>query len=287
MDSIKYTAKGHDVVFSKRTLTIDDAEYSYTGISSIKHVSAYNAYLFKYNNEWVKLFYNEGQDKVISALFKRIHTMNVRRAVRSRATQSIDTSAIKAALEGAAHEADQKADAVAAKVTAEAEASKLEAAKAETAAVPKPEPEVETVEVVEPAGDIEVVVPEAAAVLPAIEVPVAEVPAVEVPAVEVPEAITSEADEVKETAEEPAEAAAETAETEATVEELVSEQSAVKKRKLKKAIIVFAIIIALFVIAGIIYFFTLGPTTDSSQGPSTDGTHQYNDIDELIDEMQE
>ena len=68
--------------------------------------------------------------------------------------------------------------------------------------------------------------------------------------------------------------------SEASVEELE------KKSKLKKAIIIFAIIIILFVGAGVAYFFTIGPSNDASQGP-TDGTHQYNDIDELINEIQE
>ena len=100
MDSIKYNAKGHSVEFSKRELTIDGKVYSYTGISQIKHSAAYKAYLFRYNNEWVKLFYEEPQAKVIATLFKRIQAMNDKRAAQARATQSIDTEAIKAALEG-------------------------------------------------------------------------------------------------------------------------------------------------------------------------------------------
>ena len=59
MESIKYQVKGHSVEFSKRALTIDNKVYSYTGISQIKHSSAYHAYLFKYNGEWVKLFYED------------------------------------------------------------------------------------------------------------------------------------------------------------------------------------------------------------------------------------
>lgn len=66
----------------------------------------------------------------------------------------------------------------------------------------------------------------------------------------------------------------------------VSVEELEKKSKLKKAIIIFAIIIILFVGAGVAYFFTIGPSNDASQGP-TDGTHQYNDIDELINEIQE
>ena len=84
MESIKYQVKGHSVEFSKRALTIDNKVYSYTGISQIKHSSAYHAYLFKYNGEWVKLFYNEPDGRTIAILFKRIQKMNERRAAYAR-----------------------------------------------------------------------------------------------------------------------------------------------------------------------------------------------------------
>ena len=101
MESIKFNARGHSVEFSKRTLTIDNEVYSYTGISQVKHSSTYHAFLFKYKGEWVKLFYEDPQQgKTIAALFKRINAMNARRAMQTRATQSIDTAAIAAALAG-------------------------------------------------------------------------------------------------------------------------------------------------------------------------------------------
>jgi 16S rRNA G527 N7-methylase RsmG len=85
------------------------------------------------------------------------------------------------------------------------------------------------------------------------------------------------------------EEAAEAETKEAKAEEVLAEAeaAALKKSRLKKALTIFAIILALFVIAGIIYFFTIGTTNDSSQTVNTDGTYQYNDIDELIEEMQE
>ena len=59
MESIIFNDKGHSVEFSKRSLIIDNQEYIYTGISQVKHSSAYHAYLFRYKGEWVKLFYEE------------------------------------------------------------------------------------------------------------------------------------------------------------------------------------------------------------------------------------
>lgn len=286
MESIKYQVKGHSVEFSKRALTIDNKVYSYTGISQIKHSSAYHAYLFKYNGEWVKLFYNEPDGKTIAILFKRIQKMNERRAAYARATQSIDTSAIAAALAASSGEKPEEKPAA-----PEAKAEEP-AAKAEEPEVEKPAeeaPVVEEAQAVEEAPVEEAPAEEAPAVAPEKEVPEAEeVPAEEaqaeeeVPAEETP-AEEKPAEEAPATEEAPAEEPAKGAETIAAE----AAEAEIKKAKRKKAFLIFGIIIALFLIAGIIYFLTVGTTDDSSQGPNVDETHQYNDIDELIEEMQE
>ena len=280
MESIKYQVKGHSVEFSKRALTIDNKVYSYTGISQIKHSSAYHAYLFKYNGEWVKLFYNEPDGKTIAILFKRIQKMNERRAAYARATQSIDTSAIAAALAASSGEKPEEKPAA-----PEAKAEEP-AAKAEEPEVEKPAEEAPVVEeapAVEEAPVEEAPTEEAPAVEPEKEVPEAEeVPAEEAQAEE--EVPTEETQAEEKPAEEaPAEEPAKDAETIAAE----AAEAEIKKAKRKKAFLIFGIIIALFLIAGIIYFLTVGTTDDSSQGPNVDETHQYNDIDELIEEMQE
>ena len=280
MESIKYQVKGHSVEFSKRALTIDNKVYSYTGISQIKHSSAYHAYLFKYNGEWVKLFYNEPDGKTIAILFKRIQKMNERRAAYARATQSIDTSAIAAALAASSGEKPEE------KPAAPETKAEEPAAKAEEPEVEKPAEEAPVVEeapAVEEAPVEEAPAEEAPAVEPEKEVPEAEeVPAEEAQAEEEVPAEEAQAEE-KPAEEAPAEEPAKDAETIAAE----AAEAEIKKAKRKKAFLIFGIIIALFLIAGIIYFLTVGTTDDSSQGPNVDETHQYNDIDELIEEMQE
>ena len=281
MESIKYKVKDHSVEFSKRALTIDNKVYSYTGISQIKHSSAYHAYLFKYNGEWVKLFYNEPDGKTIAILFKRIQKMNERRAAYARATQSIDTSAIAAALAASSGE-KPKEEPAAPEAKAEEPAAKAE----EPAAEPAEEaPKAEEAPVVEEPPAVEEA-PEAE------ETPAEEAPAAEESPVEEPEEKPAEeALAVEETPTEEAPAAEEApAEEPAKDAETIAAEAAeaeIKKAKRKKAFLIFGIIIALFLIAGIIYFLTVGTTDDSSQGPNVDETHQYNDIDELIEEMQE
>lgn len=280
MESIKYKVKDHSVEFSKRALTIDNKVYSYTGISQIKHSSAYHAYLFKYNGEWVKLFYNEPDGKTIAILFKRIQKMNERRAAYARATQSIDTSAIAAALAASSGEKPEEKPA-APEAKAEEPAAKAE----EPAAEPAEEaPKAEEAPVVEEPPAVEEA-PEAE------EAPAEEAPAAEESPVEEPEEKPAEEKPAEETPTEEAPAAEEApAEEPAKDAETIAAEAAeaeIKKAKRKKAFLIFGIIIALFLIAGIIYFLTVGTTDDSSQGPNVDETHQYNDIDELIEEMQE
>ncbi|MBQ3466136.1 MAG: hypothetical protein IJH22_04310 [Firmicutes bacterium] len=257
MESIKYKVKDHSVEFSKRALTIDNKVYSYTGISQIKHSSAYHAYLFKYNGEWVKLFYNEPDGKTIAILFKRIQKMNERRAAYARATQSIDTSAIAAALAASSGEKPKVEPAA-----PEAKAEEPAAEPAEEAPKAEEAPVVEEPPAVEEAPEVEEAPADEAEEKPAEETPTEEAPAAE---------------------EAPAEEPAKDAETIAAE----AAEAEIKKAKRKKAFLIFGIIIALFLIAGIIYFLTVGTTDDSSQGPNVDETHQYNDIDELIEEMQE
>lgn len=253
MDSIKYNVKGHNVVFSKRDLTIDGEVYKYTGISQVKHSSAYKAYLFRYNGEWVKLFYDEQHASAVAALFKRINAMNAKRLAKARATQSIDTAAIAAALAAAEKEEEPEEKPV------EKPEAKAEEPAAKPAEEPKPEPVPVPIPPVEPVLELE--------------------PTPEPKAEEKPEAGAEVVEEEKPEA--PEEKPAEEPKAELTEEEKV------KKAKKKKAFIIFAIIIALFLVAGIIYFLTVGTTNDASQGPNVDETHQYNDIEELIEEMQE
>lgn len=279
MESIKYKVKDHSVEFSKRALTIDNKVYSYTGISQIKHSSAYHAYLFKYNGEWVKLFYNEPDGKTIAILFKRIQKMNERRAAYARATQSIDTSAIAAALAASSGEKPEEKpaapEAKAEEPTAKATEPEVEKPAEEAPAVEEaPVEEAPTEEA--PAVEPEKEVPEAE------EVPAEEAPAEEAQAEEEVPAEETQAEE-KPAEEAPAEEPAKDLETIAAE----AAEAEIKKAKRKKAFLIFGIIIALFLIAGIIYFLTVGTTDDSSQGPNVDETHQYNDIDELIEEMQE
>lgn len=59
-----------------------------------------------------------------------------------------------------------------------------------------------------------------------------------------------------------------------------------KKEKLKKSFIVFGIIIAAFVLISVVYYFVVGTSSNPNVGPNSTESQQYDDIDELIDDLQ-
>ena len=224
MDTIKLSVDGHEISFSTKSLTIDDKVYLYTGISAIKHSSAKKLYLFKYEDSWHKLPYEEKDQKKVATIFRRVAEMNAKRSAKAEAP-----SPVKAAEDNAG--------------SAEPEAEGSESDEAAEASLTEEE---------SPAED---------------------------------KGEESEGGETEETeSNEPAEAEGdESAKAEGDSPEL--SEAKLRKKRLIKAFAILAVIIALFVLAGVAYFFIFGTSNDASQSPNTDSTHEYNDIDELIDEM--
>lgn len=258
MDTIKLSVDGHEISFSTKSLTIDDKVYLYTGISAIKHSSAKKLYLFKYKNSWHKLPYEDKDQKKVATIFRRVAEMNAKRSAKAEA------ASLAKAVEDNAEPADadeiNKTDVDTVTDTLSGTAAEPAAAEPETA-----EPEAEGSESDEAAE--------------------ASLTEEESPAEDKGE--ESEGGETEETeSNEPAEAEGdESAKAEVDSPEL--SESELRKKRLIKAFAILAVIIALFVLAGVAYFFIFGTSNDASQSPNTDSTHEYNDIDELIDEMNE
>ena len=258
MDTIKLSVDGHEISFSTKSLTIDDKVYLYTGISAIKHSSAKKLYLFKYKNSWHKLPYEDKDQKKVATIFRRVAEMNAKRSAKAEA------ASLAKAVEDNAEPADadeiNKTDVDTVTDTLSGTAAEPAAAEPETA-----EPEAEGSESDEAAE--------------------ASLTEEESPAEDKGE--ESEGGETEETeSNEPAEAEGdESAKAEVDSPEL--SEAKLRKKRLIKAFAILAVIIALFVLAGVAYFFIFGTSNDASQSPNTDSTHEYNDIDELIDEMNE
>lgn len=258
MDTIKLSVDGHEISFSTKSLTIDDKVYLYTGISAIKHSSAKKLYLFKYEDSWHKLPYEDKDQKKVATIFRRVAEMNAKRSAKAEAASP--AKAVEDNAEPADADEINKTDVDTVTDTFSGTAAEPAAAEPETA-----EPEAEGSESDEAAE--------------------ASLTEEESPAEDKGE--ESEGGETEETeSNEPAEAEGdESAKAEGDSPEL--SEAKLRKKRLIKAFAILAVIIALFVLAGVAYFFIFGTSNDASQSPNTDSTHEYNDIDELIDEMNE
>ena len=258
MDTIKLSVDGHEISFSTKSLTIDDKVYLYTGISAIKYSSAKKLYLFKYENSWHKLPYEDKDQKKVATIFRRVAEMNAKRSAKAEAASP--AKAVEDNAEPADADEINKTDVDTVTDTLSGTAAEPAAAEPETA-----EPEAEGSESDEAAE--------------------ASLTEEESPAEDKGE--ESEGGETEETeSNEPAEAEGdESAKAEGDSPEL--SEAKLRKKRLIKAFAILAVIIALFVLAGVAYFFIFGTSNDASQSPNTDSTHEYNDIDELIDEMNE
>ncbi len=258
MDTIKLSVDGHEISFSTKSLTIDDKVYLYTGISAIKHSSAKKLYLFKYEDSWHKLPYEDKDQKKVATIFRRVAEMNAKRSAKAEAASP--AKAVEDNAEPADADEINKTDVDTVTDTLSGTAAEPAAAEPETA-----EPEAEGSESDEAAE--------------------ASLTEEESPAEDKGE--ESEGGETEETeSNEPAEAEGdESAKAEGDSPEL--SEAKLRKKRLIKAFAILAVIIALFVLAGVAYFFIFGTSNDASQSPNTDSTHEYNDIDELIDEMNE
>lgn len=299
MNTIDYIANGQNVQFSKKSVAINGEEFAYTGMSAIKHSSAKRIYLFKYDGQWRMLNYNEADEQKLKTLFTRIADLNAKRAAMLKAAEQAAAKAVPEAAEKTASEAAGKAApeiATAAGQSAEENIDVkliMDPAKEEPAG---PLQKAAETPVTEPFLTPEV---EAAAMpeIQAVETPEVEEMPVSIDAPEAAEAlnktdysgyapaaaVASDSDYSVESA--VADAIGATAEGAAERTEAIPQEE--KKAKMKKALIIFAAIIALFVILGVVYFFVAGTSNNPTVGPNADETQQYEDIDGLIQDLQE
>ena len=267
MKAIEFLANGKPVQFTAKALIINGKEYLYTGISNIKHSSQLHVYIFRYDNQWVDLKYSQGDEKALGTLFARIVKLNQTRVAKAKADAKAAEAAAKAdvrrqnfaretlppgMIPGKAINVDPS-QTITGEETFQAALSKeirrTDAEKAAQEVVANEQAEIEAA---------------AAAELEA----------------ETGDAI-SNSDTVSD-----ADTKAETEPDTDDSAEADAESKDNKLSRLKKALIVFGIIIVAFTAAAIAYFFVFGQSDDPSVVPNKTDSQQYNDIDELIDDLQ-
>lgn len=258
MKTIEILSNGREVQFTTKSVTVAGKEYQYSHISELRHSEAKRIYGFKCDDEVVLLPYEEKDAKVLKAIFSQVQQMH-----RKPAPAKAPAKAEPAAAETAAAEAPVEEVPAAAPVVEETPA----AAEA---------PEVEEALVTE-------------------EAPVEETPLEEAPAKVAEEPILT-AKERKRREKEQRKADKEAAKREkqaqkaggqvAYEETSAAADPAQNSARFKKGIIIFLIILAVFALLGIAYWFLIGPASDPQIGPNTTDQTQYNDIDDMINDLE-
>ena len=286
MKTIELLSNGRQVQFTTKSVTIDGKEYLYSHISELRHSEAKRVYGFKCDGEVVMLPYAEKDTRVLKAIFSQVRQMHSKPAPAKAGPAVTEAPAAEqSAKPGPAPVQEPAAE-------PEAKAPAAEPA-AEPVVTPEPVPAAEPVAPVEPAAETTEV-----------ETEVPAEPAAETPAEEPAEPILSDKERRKQ--QKQREKEQRKAEKEAAKREKLAQKAAAKSggadiysesvsaqvdqmqksARFKKAILIFVIILAVFALMGVAYYFLIGPASDPQIGPNTTDQTQYNDIDNMINDLE-
>lgn len=262
MKTIEIKSGDQIVQFTTRSVTLDGKEYLYADITELYHSPVVHTYQFECYGDVKKIVYDKKDAKILNAIFSQVKKLEVQKQETAKPAQ-------------------------------------------------QPAPVVEEKPAQQPAPAAE-------------EAHVAETPAEETPAEEKAEEAPAEAEEKVEESEETKEEAKEeaTAEEEkakktaketfgslkARGQEMINKikksakgdtaegvegetekepMDPEKKERLKKSLRVFGIILAALIVVSVIYYFVFGtPNDPTDTNPTNIESQQYDDIDQLIDDMQ-
>jgi len=250
MKTIELMINGQKAQFTTKSVTIDDKEYLYSHMTTLDHSPVVHTYRFEYDDGDSKLLTYEKKDaKIMAAIFSQVHKM-------------IDLKKSKAA--------EQPTEAPASKEALQENAKAAESA-AEVAKVAENPKATEATAVSDDMDEM------------------------------VKATIAINEERTKKEAEKARKKAAKKAKKNGTPlpEDQMKEDSnksssedalpvdPEKQARVKKSLIVFGVIIAVVIAASLIYYFVFGTSNaPSDTGAGVTESQQYEDIDQLIDDLQ-
>jgi len=258
MKTIELMISGQKAQFTTKSVTFDGKEYFYSNMTHLDHSPVVRTYRFEYDGEAKLLTYEKKDAKIMAAIFSQVYKMiEQKKAKVSEAAKTPE--AVKPAKAAPAVESE-----------APAKPEVQEDAKAEV-----PAEKAETAEVSDGMDEM------------------------------IQATIAINAEREKKEAEKAAKKARKKAIKEAKKngtplpeeekkedgnEEGSEEKQPVdpeKKAKLKKSLKVFAIVVAVVIAASLIYYFVFGTNNSpSDNNPAITESQQYEDIDQLIEDLQ-
>lgn len=249
MKTIELMINGQKAEFTTKSMTFDGKEYFYSNMTNLHHSPIILTYSFDYDDETKLLTYQKKDTKIMAAIFSQVHKLEEQRSAKAAAE-----AAKKAEAEKAAETEDKTIEAPAAETVEEAAEKKAEEP---TETEPPEKTDVTKAEDTEKAAE---------------EKPVDE------------KKDKKSIKEIFASLKPKKEASAEGENGEVKEKEPMDPE---KQARLKKSLKIFAIVLAVIIAASIVYYFVFGTAkAPSDASPNNTESQQYDDIDQLIDDLQ-
>ena len=303
MKTIELKAGQQIAQFTTKSVTFDGKEFFYSRMSNLTHDPATQKYYFTYDGESKILPYEAKDAQILTAIFSQVLKLQAAKAAQAHATKvpaqttpqtpqapvqdqaqqeeiPVTPQTPHAVDVRAAAEMAQPAPEPAEQAPAAGQATAAEQASAE-------EPIVFTDKKAAKQAEKERKKAEKAAKRAEKERLKAEKAAKKAGKVTEPETPAESGSQAQETGAQTSDLTGTPAESPAESKELTDEEKTAKKAKLKKSLLIFAAVLVIIAALSVAAYFIFGTSNNpSSNNPGSKESQQYDDIDELINDLQ-
>lgn len=303
MKTIELKAGQQIAQFTTKSVTFDGKEFFYSRMSNLTHDPATQKYYFTYDGESKILPYEAKDAQILTAIFSQVLKLQAAKAAQAHAakvpaqtTQQTPQAPVQDQAQQeeipvtpqtphavdvrAAAEMAQPAPEPAEQAPAAGQATAAEQASAE-------EPIVFTDKKAAKQAEKERKKAEKAAKRAEKERLKAEKAAKKAGKVAEPETPAESGSQAQETGAQTSDLTGTPAESPAESKELTDEEKTAKKAKLKKSLLIFAAVLVIIAALSVAAYFIFGTSNNpSSNNPGSKESQQYDDIDELINDLQ-
>ena len=297
MKTIELKAGQQIAQFTTKSVTFDGKEFFYSRMSNLTHDPATQKYYFTYDGESKILPYEAKDAQILTAIFSQVLKLQAAKAAQAHAAKvpaQTTQQTPQAPVQDQAQQeeipvAPQTPHAVDVRAAAEMAQPAPEPAGQATAAeqASAEEPIVFTDKKAAKQAEKERKKAEKAAKRAEKERLKAEKAAKKAGKVTEPETPAESGSQAQETGAQTSDLTGTPAESAAEPKELTDEEKTAKKTKLKKSLLIFAAVLVIVAALSVAAYFIFGTSNNpSSNNPGSKESQQYDDIDELINDLQ-
>ena len=294
MKTIELKAGQQIAQFTTKSVTFDGKEFFYSRMSNLTHDPATQKYYFTYDGESKILPYEAKDAQILTAIFSQVLKFQAARAAQAHDAKVPAQTAQQTPVQDQAQQEEipvtpQTPHAVDVRAAAEMAQPAPEPAEQAPAAeqASAEEPIVFTDKKAAKQAEKERKKAEKAAKRAEKERLKAEKAAKKAGKVAEPETPAESGSQAQETGAQTSDLTGTPAESPAESKELTDEEKTAKKAKLKKSLLIFAAVLVIIAALSVAAYFIFGTSNNpSSNNPGSKESQQYDDIDELINDLQ-